>query len=308
LEKYKSRKNFCLITKKRLPSTTTLLQLLFFINHSAGTTLSSSQDHFGWQAVPRSTEAFLKTANTANTKSFNVSDITVPTSEVAKKTQDYAKKHLPGPTYNHSMRVFYYGTLRLLANCADSNLAGMALLLNRSPSSIDSTPSLVETFFLSCLLHDIGTVPSSLHSTRLSFELWGAIEALKLLPDFGASQDQAELVAEVINRHQDLGDTGTAPAILGLIYFATIFGTAFFLGSFCIRFALTATDNVGLNPQYIHQSTIEHVVAAYPRHKWSGCFASTIEEEISAKPWCHSTVIENFREHVLGNKLMEPYE
>jgi cyanamide hydratase len=101
------------------------------------------------------------------------------------------------------------------------------MLLNHSPSSLQSTPSLLETFFLAALLHDIGTVPSSLNSTRLSFELWGAIEALKLLPEFGAPRDQAELVAEVINRHQDLGETGQAPAVLGLIYFATIFGTSF---------------------------------------------------------------------------------
>jgi cyanamide hydratase len=103
----------------------------------------------------------------------------------------------------------------------------MALLQTHSPSGFSVStldPSTIETFFLSALLHDIGTVPANLRGTRLSFELWGAIKALQILQDWGASVDQAECVAEVINRHQDLGETGNAPLILALIYFATIFG------------------------------------------------------------------------------------
>lgn len=100
----------------------------------------------------------------------------------------------------------------------------MALLINHAPQGAQPEPGLVETFFLSCMLHDIGTVPETLRSTRLSFELWGAFHALELLPTLGSSKDQAELVAEVVNRHQDLGETGMAPLVLALIYFATIFG------------------------------------------------------------------------------------
>jgi cyanamide hydratase len=103
-------------------------------------------------------------------------------------------------------------------------IKGMALLLNHAPQNIQPESGMVETFFLSCMLHDIGTVPETLKSTRMSFELWGAIHILELLPTFGASKDQAELVAEVINRHQDLGETGMAPVVLALIYFGTIFG------------------------------------------------------------------------------------
>jgi hypothetical protein len=105
-----------------------------------------------------------------------------------------------------------------------TDIAGMILLENHHPYGLNPTPELVETFFLSCMLHDIGTVPETIASTRMSFELWGAMHAHSILPTFGATTDQAELVAEVINRHQDLGETGMAPAVLGLIYFATIFG------------------------------------------------------------------------------------
>jgi cyanamide hydratase family protein with HD domain len=111
----------------------------------------------------------------------------------------------------------------------------MALLQNHGLAGIaqPAPPGLVESFFLSCVLHDIGTAPANIGSTRLSFELWGAVEALRVLPAMGASADQAELVAEVISRHQDLGDTGRAPAVLGLIYFATIFGEVFVLAPEC---------------------------------------------------------------------------
>ena len=67
---------------------------------------------------------------------------------------------------------------------------------------------------------------------------------------------------------------------------------------------------MGINPNLIHKETIESVVQAHPRHKWSSCFASTIREENSLKPWAHSTALgeEDFPNGVKNNKLMEPYD
>ncbi len=67
-------------------------------------------------------------------------------------------------------------------------------------------------------------------------------------------------------------------------------------------------DNVGLNPEFVHAETIERVTGAFPRLKWSGCFAETIREETGRKPWSHTTVIERFAEQVEGNELMGKYE
>jgi cyanamide hydratase len=178
-----------------------------------------------WTAVPQSVEKFLASSNAANTKPYNVSDLDTPFSKVAQKTLAYAKEYLLEPTFNHSMRVFFYGKLT-------SGRREHVLLIrfrngtskNHAPSNAQAEPGIVETFFLSYMLHDIGTVPENIKSTRLTFELWGSIHVLQLLPSFGASKDQAECVAEVINRYQDLGDIGMAPLVLGLIYFATIFG------------------------------------------------------------------------------------
>lgn len=68
-------------------------------------------DHHGWTAVPRSLDAFLKDIDKSKVKDIPLSLIKFPTSEVTKRTKDYAQQELPEPTYNHSMRVFYWGKL-----------------------------------------------------------------------------------------------------------------------------------------------------------------------------------------------------
>jgi cyanamide hydratase len=67
---------------------------------------------------------------------------------------------------------------------------------------------------------------------------------------------------------------------------------------------------MGGHEALVHKDTIEEVVAAYPRNKWSACFAATIREENSLKPWAHTTSLgeEDFPAGVLGNSLMAPYE
>ena len=67
-------------------------------------------------------------------------------------------------------------------------------------------------------------------------------------------------------------------------------------------------DNAGECKDLVHTDTIKSVTEAYPRLKWTSCFAATVREEIGAKPWCHSTHIEHFAEKIEANKLMEPYE
>lgn len=148
-----------------------------------------------------------------------------------------------------------------------------------------------ETFFLTCMLHDIGTTPKNTQATQLSFEFYGGFLAQELLHGkLGAPKSQAESVCETIIRHQDLGETGTISSLCALIHLVTIF------------------DNMGLNSSLIDKKTIESVTQAYPRKKWSSCFGATVDNEITVKPWCHTTVIEGFADGVRGNKLMEPYD
>jgi cyanamide hydratase len=72
--------------------------------------MAQDADANGWTAVPRSLDQLLQHSKTGNTKPYSVDEIPLPSSPVAKQAMEYAKQHLPVPTFNHSMRVFYYGT------------------------------------------------------------------------------------------------------------------------------------------------------------------------------------------------------
>ncbi|PGH01359.1 hypothetical protein GX51_05291 [Blastomyces parvus] len=243
----------------------------------------------GFTAVPASAAALLTSTPeypppTTSAPPLSVSDIPIPKTPLASRIQTYASEHLPAPTYNHSMRVYHFG---------------LAIKHHRFPSWSFSD----ETYFLACMLHDIGTTEENLRKTRLSFEFYGGMLAMEVLRDgeggkgtgtglLVAPVEQAESVAEAIIRHQDLCEVGKITAVGQLLQLATIF------------------DNTGSYEDLVHPSTIENVTAAFPRLKWANCFAATIRQENGLKPWAHTTALgeEEFPAKVLGNKLMEKYE
>lgn len=65
-------------------------------------------EEYGWGAVPINPKEFAPTK--APTPQL-VKDTPLPDTQVAKAALEYAKAELPAHTFNHSMRVFYYGTL-----------------------------------------------------------------------------------------------------------------------------------------------------------------------------------------------------
>ncbi|KAJ5413624.1 hypothetical protein N7509_000251 [Penicillium cosmopolitanum] len=165
-----------------------------------------------------------------------------------------------------------------------------------------------EAYFLTCLLHDIGSTEENITKTKLSFEFYGGLLALNVLqetsntsaPEATAAPDLAESVAEAIIRHQDFRDEGKITAVGQLLQLATTLGRL-------IRFR--AGDNVGAHTELVHSLTIEDISRHFPRRGWSRCFAATLRKETELKPWCHTTVLgEGASARVLGNKLMVPYE
>lgn len=158
------------------------------------------------------------------------------------------------------------------------------------PALLAAWPDFAETYYLTSMLHDIGTASAFLKTTKMSFDFKGAFIASSWLRDSNGAENLADAVAEAIIRHQDIGTTGEITALGGIIQVATLL------------------DNAGQFGELVDRETIASVVEAYPRYKWSGCFASTVREEVGAKPWCHSTHIERFAEKVEGNELMEPFE
>ncbi|KAK9234980.1 hypothetical protein V1525DRAFT_411355, partial [Lipomyces kononenkoae] len=247
---------------------------------SSGT---DSVTSYGLTAVLASASALLSTNHPSSPPPFiPVAETPIPSTALCQHINTYARSHLPEQTYNHSLRVYHYG---------------LAIKRYRFPSWTFTD----ETYFLSCLLHDIGTTDENLKRTRLSFEFYGGLLALDVLqkPDAGAGlspeavapREQAESVAEAIIRHQDLCEVGKITALGQLLQLATIF------------------DNTGSYGDLVHPSTIEDVSKQFPRKQWSHCFAATIRRENGLKPWAHTTALgeEAFPSKVLGNKLMLPY-
>lgn len=191
---------------------------------------------YGFTPVPASSQTLLTSTpaypppNTAPIPIL-VPDTPIPSTRLATRINAYAQAHLPPPTYHHSLRVYHYG-----------------LAIKRYRFPFPDWDFSDETYFLACVLHDIGTTEENLVATRLSFEFLGGYLALELLQkrnnqqnesenqtnrgeDGGeedvAPRDQAESVAEAIIRHQDLCTVGKITAVGQLLQLATIFGRLF---------------------------------------------------------------------------------
>ncbi|KAJ6470939.1 cyanamide hydratase [Mycena sanguinolenta] len=243
--------------------------------------------YYGFTAVPRDPDVLFQnhpTASGSHPKQdpFTVKDFPVPESPLVNHVRDFVKKELDVQTFNHSNRVYVYGA---------------ALVKTHFPEwTYDN-----ETWYLACILHDIGTAEKFLATTKMSFEFKGAIVARDLILKLGGVEDQADSVCDAIVRHQDIFVKG------GNI---TQIGQALQLA--------TILDNVGLRSNLIHPNLIESTVAAFPRLGWSEHFARVIEKELDLKPWCHSTTFEipawtrgtpsNFATDVRGNDVMRPFE
>ncbi|KAI4247155.1 MAG: hypothetical protein LQ352_006206 [Teloschistes flavicans] len=230
---------------------------------------------YGWEAKPRDPSVVLSgKKNIRDPEPQTIASTKLPDTPLAKSVLEYAKKELSTETFNHSMRVYYYGTAIHTQQFPDWRFTD-------------------ETYLLACLLHDIGTTDMNISATKMSFEFYGGLLALELLSkDLHAPIEQAESVAEAVIRHQDIGETGKITTIGLLLQLATIF------------------DNMGGHEELVHKDTIENVTRHFPRNKWSSCFAATIRKENELKPWAHTTALgeEDFPNGVLNNKLMEPYD
>ena len=75
----------------------------------------SIHETHGWITQPRDVSVFLGDKNRLKEPApQTVDSITLPTTPLAKAVLEYARKELGEETFNHSMRVYYYGTLSRL--------------------------------------------------------------------------------------------------------------------------------------------------------------------------------------------------
>jgi cyanamide hydratase len=63
----------------------------------------------GWPAVPRSFTKSLADVDKTKQAELSLQVASPPGTKVAQKTHEFAKSQLPERTFNHSMRVWYYG-------------------------------------------------------------------------------------------------------------------------------------------------------------------------------------------------------
>src|SRR5690348_11891406 len=177
---------------------------------------SSEIPRYGLTALLASLEAS-PAPSTTHPETVPVRELRVPTTALAQRVDAYVREKLSPPTYAHSRRVYSYG-LAIARQCYPN--------WEVTPGS-----ALEETWFLAAMLHDIGTCDEFLESTRLSFEFWGGMHALRLLQDPTitsgagsgvATRAQAESVCEAIIRHQDVQDKGSITLITRLAHLGTL--------------------------------------------------------------------------------------
>ncbi len=167
---------------------------------------------YGWIAVPRDLAKFTANISTSNTKPAKASSIQIPVTPLAGAVFESATKLLPEPTVNHSLRVFVYGSI---------------IMQQHFPKLLASWPDFLETFYVTCMLHDVGTAPTLLTTTKMSFEFRGGIYVWDLLKELKAEEGLVEGVTEAIIRHQDLGTTGEISALGAIVQVATLFGALY---------------------------------------------------------------------------------
>lgn len=70
---------------------------------------------YGWAAQPRDPSSLLgHRKNIRDPDPQLVASINLPDSSLATSALDYAKRELNTETFNHSMRVYYYGIITIL--------------------------------------------------------------------------------------------------------------------------------------------------------------------------------------------------
>jgi cyanamide hydratase len=248
--------------------------------------MSNSTKIYGFTALPA--DQSLQNPRTTSPAPVDIASLAPPHTPLATRVAAYAKAKLDVDTYRHSLRVYSYG-------CA---------IARQCFPEFELTPgsALDETWFLTAILHDIGTAAEFMTRTRLSFEFWGGYHALELLQDPTitgggegvAPREQAESVAEAIIRHSDIQDKGYITLVTRLIHLGTLL------------------DNIGASAELINKQTIENVVSEYPRPGWSGCFTRALGKEKAFKSYAMVARIEGFegmiRKNGSGEGLMSKYD
>jgi hypothetical protein len=110
-----------------------------------------AQAHGNWSAVARSHSTLFENIK-PSPKPHSPETIPAPSTSLASATLEFAKSHLEPKTLNHSIRIYYFG---------------LAIVDAAFPQwDVDR-----ETWWCTCLLHDIGLADAFHLTTKMSFEV-----------------------------------------------------------------------------------------------------------------------------------------
>lgn len=132
--------------------------------------MSTSKQIGNWYPVPRDQEVLFKSLPTPSPSPLTTASHPIPDSKLAKAVDEFAKSQLKSAQYNHSRRIYHYGLAILEASFphwltgepAKDGAGGK----DRGVIEVDK-----ETWFCTCLLHDIGLAEAYHLTTKMSFEV-----------------------------------------------------------------------------------------------------------------------------------------
>ena len=202
---------------------------------------------------------------------ISLASLPTPTTTLASAALAYSHAQLDPTIFNHSVRVYYIGQAMALHLSSPSS----PFPPSSSPTSPPPYPIDAESYYLTSLLHDLGLAHAHHLTTRLSFEYTGAhLARAFILSHSPPSLPLADDVAEAIHRHTDLTSRGALSTTASLIQLST------------------TLDVVGMNGGLIDGGVYGEIEGRWPRRGFGEHFAALMEEEMRAKPWSHTTAVQ----------------
>ncbi|MFL6720532.1 MAG: HD domain-containing protein [Sphingomonas sp.] len=174
-----------------------------------------------------------------------VAGIAIPRTPLAIAAEDYVRSVEPDFLFNHSVRTYLFGALRLKANGTDYD---------------------PETAYVAALFHDFGLVPA-MASPRFSFEIDGANKGEEFVKANGGSPEQGRIVWNAIVMHD-----------MSRQYQAHQTHEALLLG------AGAGSDVDGVDTKVIPPAIVAEVLQAYPRLQFKKRFTAAAIDHCRRKP------------------------
>ncbi|CAM4094347.1 HD domain-containing protein [Pedobacter westerhofensis] len=156
----------------------------------------------------------------------SLAGITIPDSAIATQATELLLTHGTEFIYNHSLRVFLFGSL------------------NGQRNKRDYDPELL---YVSAMFHDLGLTPHY-SSADLRFEVDGANAARDFLKGHGLPKESLQLVWDTIALHTTIGIAEHKEPEVALLY------------------AGVGLDVMGEDYENLSDAHREEIIAAYPRN------------------------------------------